>query len=141
MSYMNAFPGRRRICKVGADLVVEMHLAVLHQQHDGCGLQLFVERCDGKDAVKRDRNLEFEIGEPVSLSGNDASVAHHGYGKARDAAVLHFRLDVAVSFLGQVAGGLLRGRGRGCGSRSKKSNRRGQRQSPCFHRSLPTLES
>src|SRR5208283_4552802 len=122
ISYMNAFPGRRWVLEIVADLVVKMHLAILNQQHDGRRLQLFVERRDRKDGVKRDRNIQFEIREPVSLGGNDTSVAHHGYGKAGYATAFHLRLYVAVGFGRQATGGLLRRRCRGCGSRKKESN-------------------
>ena len=66
MPNRDRFPRGRRAIEVLADRVVDTKPTVLDQQHDARGDELFADRGDFEDRVRRRRLLQLDVGKAVS---------------------------------------------------------------------------
>src|SRR5262245_29496309 len=104
----DAVPRLRRPVEVFADLVVEADLALLDEQHDPRGYELFADRPDFVNSLRPRGDVMFDVGQTVTFGLDDFAFLDHGERKSRNALLLHFGFDVIVNLVRANGGGLQR---------------------------------
>src|SRR5215510_672770 len=100
----------RQLRDIFADVVIEPQLTFFFEKKNARGRELFRNRTDVKDSLRRNRHISFDVCEAVSLGVDDLAIAVHTERAARRSRFCQISKDRI--YLGI---GILRGTSDACG--------------------------